>query len=133
MGFTGIKEDCTSVHVNVSHLHQTSDFMMTQSAFTQLIDPDRKVCTLCHSDSDSSAACSLPSSDVDGGSLHSGHCLACTCSKLPTRACLCVTEPTVLREMSSRKGELRVSVISAKGLRDTAVFGIQDPYVQVYG
>ena len=35
--------------------------------------------------------------------------------------------------MSNRKGELRVSVISAKGLRDTAIFGIQDPYVQVGG
>lgn len=33
--------------------------------------------------------------------------------------------------MASRKGELRVKVISAKGLRDTAIFGIQDPYVQV--
>lgn len=33
--------------------------------------------------------------------------------------------------MSTRKGELRVNVISAKGLRDTAIFGIQDPYVQV--
>ncbi|DBB00214.1 hypothetical protein WJX77_002597 [Trebouxia sp. C0004] len=36
--------------------------------------------------------------------------------------------------MSTRKGELRVNVISARGLRDTAIFGIQDPYVQlVYG
>jgi len=33
--------------------------------------------------------------------------------------------------MSTRKGELRVNVISARGLRDTAIFGIQDPYVQV--
>ena len=33
--------------------------------------------------------------------------------------------------MSTRKGELRVNVISAKGLRDTAIFGVQDPYVQV--
>ena len=33
--------------------------------------------------------------------------------------------------MSSRKGELRVNVVSARGLRDTAIFGIQDPYVQV--
>lgn len=55
---------------------------------------------------------------------------ACSCGLLqgPHTRNLKSKEPLA---MADRKGELRVQVISAQGLRDTAVFGIQDPYVQV--